>query len=61
MSESIRFPDGTWTFKEGDHNICGQHYIGEGSCNFIRYHLIDSNIAKMFRKIIKERDENKST
>ena len=48
--DSIRFSDRTWTYKGTEGELYGQHYMGRGACNFIRWHLIGGSMVKIIRR-----------
>ena len=49
MTETIRFPDGTWTYKDTEGELFGQHYAGVGSCQFIKWYLFNSKMASIIQ------------
>ncbi len=55
MPDLIRFNDGSWTYKDSEGEIVGQHCIGIGSCQFIRFSLYTHKRAELARASITER------
>ena len=51
MNKIIRFPDGTWTYSNTEGELYGQHVIGYGACDFVRYYLIGKFEVALIRNI----------